>query len=255
MPPHHEIRIRLLGPLRVQRLDGSVVGSEEWRTGKTADLLRLLAIGHGRPVSTDSVIDRLWPGVSPDKARASVRTAASQIRRAIGTNCVLRQNGTMVLTDTWVDVAQFREATRLARKAAREADHRRTVSLAELAERLYTGDFHAYHDHSDWAIAEREELRRLRRDLLCTAADAAIGLGSYSIAVDFAERAVRIDPTSEAASRALMLAYAAVGEVANSLRVYETFRRRLADELGADPSVQTQALHLRLLKNDASQAG
>ena len=35
----------------------------------------------------------------------------------------------------------------------------------------------------------------------------------------------------------------------HALRAYESYRRFLATELGADPSVQTQDLHLRLLRS------
>ena len=38
------VEIRLLGSLRVRRGDSSVVDASEWRTGKTLDLLRLLAL-------------------------------------------------------------------------------------------------------------------------------------------------------------------------------------------------------------------
>ena len=37
-------------------------------------------------------------------------------------------------------------------------------------------------------------------------------------------------------------------EAARALRVFERYRRRLADELGVDPSSQTQELHLQLLR-------
>ena len=38
---------RFLGPLVVLRRDGSTVDGREWRTGKTVDLLRLLALQAG----------------------------------------------------------------------------------------------------------------------------------------------------------------------------------------------------------------
>jgi DNA-binding SARP family transcriptional activator len=250
MPPHSEIQIRLLGTLEVRRPDGTIVRPDEWRTGKSIDLLRILALSHPRPVHMSSVIDKLWPGVSLDRARASVRTAASHVRRAVGVNCVQRQNGNLLLCDTWVDVVQFMESARLAQRAARAADHQRTVELAQLAERVYGGDFHAHNDESEWAVAERNELRHARQVMLCNAAEAALSLGSYSTALDFAESAVLIERTSEAAHRALMLAYAGLGETAGALRTFEACRTHLAEELGADPSAQTQAVHLRVLRGE-----
>ena len=69
------VEVRLLGPLLVRRADGSVVGAEEWRSNKTLDLLRLLALNSGRPMSVATVVDRFWPSVDRDHGRASLRTA------------------------------------------------------------------------------------------------------------------------------------------------------------------------------------
>lgn len=250
MPPPTEIRIRLLGTFEALRPDGTVVASHQWRTGKSIDLLRILALSNGRPVHLTGVVDKLWPGVSMERARASLRTAASHVRRALGVNCVQRQNGSLVLTGATVDVVEFQEGARLAQLAARAGDHRGALDLAERAEGLYTGDFHAHNDASEWAVAERNQLRRTRQVMLCAAADAAIALGSYPVARDLAEKAVGIDRSSETANRALMVAYAGLGETASALRVFESCRTHLAEELGADPSAQTQALHLRVLRGD-----
>ena len=45
------IEIRLLGPLYVRRADSTLVEPGAWRTGKTLDLLRLLALGAPHPGS------------------------------------------------------------------------------------------------------------------------------------------------------------------------------------------------------------
>lgn len=252
MPPQRDIRIRLLGELEVHRTDSSVVGWHEWRTGKSMDLLRILALNNGRPVRMSSVIEKLWPNVGLDRARASVRTAASHIRRAIGANCIARQNESLLLRGAWVDVIRFQDDARFVHMAAQAADHARVVDLSRAAERHYRGNFHAHSDDSPWARAERDHLLHTRRAMLCEAADAAIALGRHHEAVEFAERAVLIDPTSEAAHRALMLGNAELGEIASALRAFEAFRTHLAEELGADPSAQTRALHLRLLRGEGA---
>jgi DNA-binding SARP family transcriptional activator len=251
MPPHPELRIRVLGNLEVQRTDGSIVGYDEWRTGKTTDLLRILALNNGRPVRLTSVIDNLWPSVSPDRARASLRTACSQIRRATGVNCVVRQNGGLVLKGAWVDAILFLNDARRVHVAAQAARHQRALDLTRAAERLYGGDFHAYNDESPWAQAEREHLAQCRRGMLYDAAEAAISLGRYPDAVDLARKAVDIDRSSEGAHRALMRAHALLGEIGSALRAFEDCRSHLAEELGVDPSSQTQALHLRLLRGES----
>ena len=243
-----QIRIQLLGDFSVRRLDGSTVGSHEWRTGKTMDLLRLLAIDNGRPVRIASLLARLWPDVSDARAKASLRTAASQIRRAVGTNCVARQPGNLLLTDCWVDVGEFLSIHAAVQRAALQHEPADVLHQAKLAERLYRDDFHAYDDDSDWATQERDLLSHARHEVLTDAAEAAIELGRFREAIGFASLASRIDASAESPHRSLMRAHAELGEIGSALRVFEAYRARLAEELGADPSPQTTQLHLRLLR-------
>jgi DNA-binding SARP family transcriptional activator len=252
MELRRDIRIRLLGDLEVVRPDGTVVAVEEWRTGKTMDLLRLLALSNGRPVRPASLIDKLWPKVSPDRGRGSLRTACSQIRRAMHVNCIVRQPEGLVLRDAWVDAIQFLEDTRRVHVAAREAHHAHVLALARAAEHLYQDDFHAYDDDSDWAREERDHLTRARHEMLCDSAAAALELRLFREALDLAALAVRIDGSSEAAHRTLMRAHAELGEIGSALRVFESYRAHLAEELGADPSPQTRELHLRLLRGTSA---
>ena len=63
------IEVRLLGRLQVRRADGTMVDNAEWRTGKTADLVRLLTLAAGRPARVDSLLETLWPGAEEAKPR------------------------------------------------------------------------------------------------------------------------------------------------------------------------------------------
>jgi two-component SAPR family response regulator len=247
---HSFIRISVMGDFDVRRADGSSVAAEEWRTGKTADLVRLLALRNGRPVRTDGIIEKLWPAAPTPRARASLRTASSQIRRALQTNCVVRERDGLVLQGAWVDAVAFEEAHRRVGTAVTAGQHREVVTLARQAEELYRGDFHAYADDSEWAWTERERLRRLRHELLCDAARSALVIHQDREALRFAQSAQVTEPASEIANRLLMRAHAATGEVSTALRLFNTYRLRLADELGVDPSPQTQALYLQLLRGD-----
>lgn len=248
MTARPDLRIKLLGELRVRRPDGTYVERAEWRTGKTMDLLRLLALNNGRSVRLTSITEKLWPSSSPERSRASLRTAGSQIRRATGANCIVRQGERILLAGAWVDAIMFLTDARRVHALARAGRHTRAVDLTRAAERLYEDDFHAHDDESPWARAERNHLKVTRRAMLCQAAESAIDLGDHEVAADLAAIAVRIDPASEAAHRALMRSYAELGEVGSALRVFEGLRSHLADELGADPSEQTRELHLRLLR-------
>src|SRR4051794_36296516 len=95
------IEVRMFGRLFVRRSNGEVVHPDEWSTGKTADLLRLLALNGNRPVSVQSLINNLWPDVEEDKAKASLRTAASRVRQVLGEPCIERRLGGLILRNSW----------------------------------------------------------------------------------------------------------------------------------------------------------
>ncbi|MDX6360856.1 MAG: family transcriptional regulator, regulator of embCAB operon [Nocardioidaceae bacterium] len=248
MHEQQNIRIRLFGTLDALRSDGTVVEQCEWKTGKTRDLLRLLALADGHPVRVAALIAKLWPDASPSRARNSLGTAASQIRGTFRESCVTRQADALVLQGAWVDVNAFKSLVGQARFSARASAPTDVLTNARAALSLYRGDFHAHDDESAWARGERHLLRRLRVETLCDASVAANDVGLPREALDLASTAVALDPAVEAAHRSVMRAHAQLGEVGMALRAYEACRSHLAHELGADPSPQTQELHLRILR-------
>ena len=241
------IEIRLLGPLHVRRADSTVVEPGAWRTGKTLDLLRLLALDADQPVSVASLLEKLWPDVDEAHGRASLRTAASQLRRALRSDCIERRLGGLVLRHAWVDTTAFRSLALEAKSALRERQPARVVALTREAEALYVSDFTAHDDGSGWALEARESLAAVRRALLVDAAECAIALHWMRDGVELANKALAVDSCSERAHRALMQAYAGLGETEQALRAFERCRSMLAEELGADPSAQTRAVHMHIL--------
>jgi DNA-binding SARP family transcriptional activator len=241
------IEIRLLGPLYVRRADSTLVEPGAWRTGKTLDLLRLLALDADQPVSVPSLLEKLWPDVDEAHGRASLRTAASQLRRALHSDCIERRLGGLVLRHVWVDATAFRSLAVEAKSALRERRLARVVALTREAEALYVSDFTAHDDGSGWALEARESLAAVRRALLVDAAECAIELHWMRDGVELANKALLADPCAERAHRALMQAYAGLGETEQALRAFERCRQMLAEELGADPSAQTRAIHMQVL--------
>ena len=249
------LEIRLFGRLEVRRRDGTAVGESQLRTGKTADLLRILALNNAEPVRVQQLVEWLWPDVGGERAMASLRTAASQIRRTLDDDCVGREPGSLVLRGAWVDVRQFLTDAARAQAAERDGEDRLAHELATSCERLHRGELQAHDERSTWIVVHREHLRQQRLYTLCAGAAAAINLGSHSAARDLAITAIAIERWSETAHRLLMRAYGELGEIGNALQVYESYRAGLAYELGADPSAQTQELHLRLLRGGGTDGG
>ncbi len=241
------IEIRLFGPMLVRRADGSVVQQAEWRTSKTMDLLRLLALNAGQAVTISSLLDKLWPEVEAERGRASLRTAASQLRKILRTDNLERRPGSMILHRAWVDTHAYSALMVDADRARRAGEHAETVLLVRQAESLYVDDIEVHDTAGDWLEAVHREWRERRLELLLDAADAAAAVRWARDSLDFASQAFRIDPHSEHAGRAMMRALAGLGEMEKALSVYDRLRHDLAEHFGVDPSPQTRALHLQLL--------
>lgn len=239
--------IRLLGRFHVRAADGTVVQHDAWRTGKAMDLLRLLAVDANRPQPATSLIGKLWPDAEPERGRASLRTAASQVRRLLGSQTIERHLGGVMLCGAWIDVIEYRTLADEVHVAHRRGDHLRAVQAARAAEALYIGDFFAYDDDSPWATEVRESLRLRRRSILGEAAESAVELLCMRDAIEFATTMVGIDPSSERAHRVLMYAHASLGEIELALRAYDHGRTMLDRELGVEPSAQTRAMFKQLL--------
>jgi DNA-binding SARP family transcriptional activator len=247
--PSDWVEIRVLGPLRVRSADGQLIRDRDWRTGKNADLLRWLALEAGRPVQVETLIDGLWPDVDESRARASLRTAVSHLRRVLGPDSIERTGSDVVLRSAWVDAGTFSAMAEHVAARRREGQPAAVLAVAREADSLYLTDVPASEGTPEAIRQHASALAALHRQLLADAAELAVELGWMRDAVDYARRLLDEDPVSERASRALMLGYAGMGEVHHALAEYERCREVLAEELGVDPSSQTRSVHLQVLQS------
>ena len=246
------VEIRVLGPLRVRTADGQLIKDKDWRTGKNADLLRWLALEAGHPVPVDVLIDGLWPEVDESRARASLRTAVSHLRRVLGPDVIERSGSDVVLKAAWVDASTFSGMAEQVAHRRRDGEAAAVLGLAREADSLYLTDVPVTEGTPSAIRQHATALASTRRQLLGNAAEVALELGWMRDAIDYAARLREIDPVSELASRVLMLGYAGVGEQHHALAEFERCRRVLDEELGVDPSAQTRAVHLQVLQAGGS---
>jgi len=249
------VEVRVLGPLLVRRSDGTRVDPKLWRTGKTADLVRMLALGAGQPIAVDRLLEALWPSVDENHSRASLRTAASQIRRVLGPDCLERRQDGLVLCNVWVDAVAFTALVGEARRCIRDGQLAQGIQVTREAMALYLGDFRTQDADADGVRHESQRLARMHRELVADAADAAVALGQMRDALDFARLSLETDPYSERAHRALMQAHAGLGETDRAVQAFEDCRRMLSESLGVDPAPQTAAAYLQVLSNTPVVAG
>jgi DNA-binding SARP family transcriptional activator len=240
------MEIRLLGPTVVRRRNGEIVDAKEWRTAKSLELVRSLALSPDEPVPATVLLERLWPGVEQAKAQGSLRNALFHIRRVLGEDAVERRGDGLVLLRAWTDVQAYAALAEQVRHAHRAGDHEQVAALCRASEALYVRDIDT-DGAGDWITAVQLRWRELRLEVLLASCETADRLCRVREALDLAMAALELDPTSERGTRVLMRAFGALGEAKKALSAYERLRTALAESYGIDPSPQTRALHLELL--------
>ncbi len=240
-----ELRLRVLGPFEVERVEAHRLGSRKART-----LCKVLALARGRPVSVDRLVDCVWPERSPARPGVDVAVLVSRLRSVLGAERLERSDAGYSLAVDWLDLAALEAMA--AEAARRLSDGRwagaRAAAAAALA--LDRGPLLADEPDAPWVEVDRVAAARLLAQARHTAARAALASGDAPAAAGLAEGLLDHDPYDEAALRTLMAAHAAAGRPASALAVYARTRLRLAEDLGVDPAPATEAVHTAILREE-----
>ena len=250
---HHEVVwFSILGPLQVLDPSGEsvAVGGARLRT-----LLVLLLLRPGRSSAVEELTDDIWGEAVPNAAANALQALASRLRRALGEGIGLLGDGggyRLDVTPEQVDLHVFEDLAGRGRADLRAGRFERAeLSLAGALE-LWRGpalpDLTSHGLAQEVALRLGESHRTAVEDLL----EVRVALGRATEALPRAEALASGDPHRERPVELLMRALAGSGRTADALACYETFRTRLADELGLDPSSRLRQVHLDLLRGEAT---
>ena len=236
---------------------GAVLLDERRLMGRQGRLAFAYLVGERlRAVSRDELAEELWLGAVPPSWERSLSAIISKLRALLASagvpDVVLTSSfghyQLLLPTDVWIDVEAASEAIDLAESALRGDKPREAWGWAQVAYQISRRPFLMGED-GPWATLKRSELR----DVLVWAheclSEPSIWHTEPAYAVKHAKEAVAIDPFRETSYQLLMRAYAAVGNRAEALRVYERCRRLLSEELGVPPSPQSEAVYLDILRS------
>lgn len=252
-----KIQIYTLGTLQVVR-DNLAVTEGDWHTRQARQLLKILLTERPRPVSTDVLIEILWPSSTPSAAATTLRSAINALRNVLEPDRPNRAPSRYIVTqapgyafhlthDIWLDVDEFERRLNQAQNIAEPGVR---LHFLEAAIALYHDDYLSSDPYADWLQTERERLRERFFHALLLAADLYADAGRYTNAITTCRRLLASDEVRENAYQALMRYQAESGDSAGALLTYERCRTLLSDELGADPSPLTQQLHQRILNGE-----
>lgn len=231
------IRLTLFGRRDLLGDDGQPVEEILRRPKSLAVLIYLVLAGPGGVRSRDSALALFWPESTEKRARHGLTQVLLGLRGALGEGVIVnRGRGEVgVRSDAiWCDAVEFDQALN-------RGDDAEALSLyrGELLPGFFVSQA-ADFDH--WLSDERDRCRRSFGAAAWRLSDSAEKRGDLPDAARWAERVVEAPGNDEIAIQRHIRLLDRMGDRVGALRVYESFKRRLAQELDVLPSAATRDL-------------
>ncbi|MFD5877012.1 BTAD domain-containing putative transcriptional regulator [Streptomyces sp. NPDC060322] len=252
------MKFQVLGPLSAEVNGVSIVPT----AGKPRQILSLLALCPGRVVPVPLLMEEIWTE-PPASALTTLQTYILQLRRRLGGAMVpgghttakdvlvTRYGGyTLQISPEAVDVHAYERLVAKGQAAFDEGDDEQAAQAFRQALALWSGP--ALVDVRVGPILEIEVMR-LEESRLVTQErriDADLRLGRHSELIAELTDLIARHPQHEGLHSQAMVALYRSGRQATALDVYRRLRRRLIEDLGVEPSPQTQRLHQAMLAVD-----
>jgi DNA-binding SARP family transcriptional activator len=242
--------IRVLGALDLRYGDVSITPS----AGKPRQVLGLLALRTGHPVSTSLLMEEIWGDTPPRSAATTLQTYILQIRRLIARAAgepmkVLRSSfgGYMLADDCWLDATEFERLSFAGAAAMNDGDALTASRLLAEALDLWHGP--ALGGVPVGRVVEPELiwLEEARMRVLEQRIEADLRMGKNGSLVPELRRLVLQYPMNENLAAQLMRALASCGQASRALDVFQRLREVMVSELGIDPSERLHRLQQAVL--------
>jgi DNA-binding SARP family transcriptional activator/tetratricopeptide (TPR) repeat protein len=242
----------VLGPIEA-RINGRLVdvGHPRQRC-----VLAILLVEANRAVPAHRLIERVWGDDPPPSARNVLSGYLTRLRSAFADALpngdgpmLVRASGSYAISvdETAVDMHRFRRLVADARAGFGASDRARRGLDQALS--LWRGSPFAGVS-SQWLDTVRDGLENERVAALIDRNELALELGQHAeLLQDLYDQSVAW-PMNEILARQLMIALYRSGRPADALIQFEQIRRRLAEELGADPGPELRRAHEQVLRHD-----
>jgi len=192
-------------------------------------------------VSIDRLVEVTWSdGEAPPRAEHNVRTYVHRLRQSLGDHGdrleTLGAGYRLHVAEDEVDLRRFLRSCEEAKRQSQFGNSAGTLDHVRAALTLWEGPPYAEFRDESWTAASRNQadaaylsLRELRADVLLETGDSEAALAE-------AHELTAAHPLHEGPQRLVMTALASQGQRAEALRSFQSFRSRLIDEIGIEPS-------------------
>jgi SARP family transcriptional regulator, regulator of embCAB operon len=250
-PPAHTPRVvvGVCSPLVLQ-IEGRRREAElSGRKGRR--LFGYLVSHRHRAVRREELAEILWPRERPASPEEGLNVHIARLRTVLGKDALVGRSELRLELgdDAVVDLEAAAAWQEEAQRQLADGDLGAAICSARAALGVQQQDFLPEFDDDEWVREIRLQQQDAIPRLLEIEAEAALALGGAELplAEAAASALLALRPYRESDHRLLMRAYAASGNTAEALLVYEGLRHRLMSDLGITPAPETRALYEQLI--------
>lgn len=243
------LSISLFGRLQIEDEEGAC---HEAASSKACELLAYLLLNRQRSHPREKLASILWGRVRTDSSKAYLRKALWKLRKVLD-----REDRPFLLSvdREWVglnpeaeytlDVEEFEKAFSEVRDIPPSRLESVHVDTLCRCARLYRGDL-LENLYRDWCAMDRQRLQNFYLIALDKLTDYYEHHGQYDAGLQWAHRALQVDPARECTHRRIMRLRYRAGDRTGALRQYRKCRDVLDDHLELAPTTETETLRDRI---------
>jgi len=234
------LKIYLLGQFKLQAEDRLI----ELPSRPAQSLLAFLALNAGVTQRREKLASLLWPEASETNARSYLRQALWRIRKSLESTALSGEDYLQIsdISVTFDDQADFWLDTAVLLATAESQSQEELIKTV----RLYHGELlPGFYD--EWVVLERDRLENAYHQKMNLLLERLIQSEHWDEVLEWGEGWIRRGYSPEPAFRALMQAYAGLGDLGMVNATYQRCVESLNRELDLDPSAETQQLYEHIL--------
>ncbi|MBQ2751691.1 MAG: bacterial transcriptional activator domain-containing protein [Oscillospiraceae bacterium] len=252
------IRVKMLGKFSIE-YNGHCIDDSSNRMRKVWLLLAYVICNRANTISIDDYISLLSSKATNEPVDPSgnlkalfyrARALLDKLDDDAGHKIIIRCDGSYGWSSEFKTVLDIEEFESLCRRSDRCDNTAERLLLLTEAISMYEGDFIPKLSAEIWAIHITEYYHRLYLEAVEKALSILYELQQYDKAADICQRAVKIEPYSEALYQNLMRCKIALGDKVAAQTIYEDMSELLFSNFGVMPSDKSRALYREASKSD-----
>ena len=248
----NSIQVTMFGTFTIRESDSPQQCGAISLTGRSRRLWTLvvyLILHRDRGVSSQELIDLLWPDASGNNPLSTLQNNVSRARTALE-NLGLSDAKQLICNDagmyrwaprrdTVLDCEEFERIASLALSAQNREDK---IALAQKAISLYAGDFLPESAMENWCIHINSYYRSLYLRLCRETVQWLFAAERLAEVEDICSRVIQLDPAAEEFSICLMRALVLMHNSEKALEHYTYIRQLYRDTYGVAPSEELEMM-------------